>query len=55
MTTILIYLAAAVLVTGVGVGVLARMSPREILLQLLVMGAAGGSIYLLVGLLWNGG
>lgn len=54
MTTILIYLAAATLVTGVGVGLLARMSAREIVLQLLIMGAAGGSMYVLVGLLWNG-
>lgn len=55
MTTVVIYLAAATLVTGVTVGLLARMSVREMLLQLGLMGAVGAFMCVLVGLLWTGG
>lgn len=54
MLTILMWMLVATLATGVLVGWLADMDPKEIGIQLAVMSAAGGVMVGLVGLLWAG-
>lgn len=54
MLTILIWMLVATLATGLLVGWLADMSPKEIAVQLLAMTAAGGLMIGLVSLLWTG-
>ena len=52
MLTILLWMLAATLLTGLLVGWLADMTPKEMGIQLLAMTAAGGAMFGLVTLLW---
>ncbi len=54
MTTIVLWMLAAILATGLLVGWLADMTPKETGIQLVVMSAAGAVMIGLVSLLYTG-